>query len=189
MIEHLIGPTSFAAPSSPFSLSVLSYNVLLPNSVDGWWNYKMYLPPLGADRQYIAAWDHRKQLLRDRISTVDPDVVCFQEVSPLSFEEDFSFMEDLGYDGKEMFKKGRFRPATFWKTTRCDLVAPAVHKDRTLLTAFRNSGADEGDMSKIWYVLNVHLQAGPEAKRRVRQINEGTRAVMTLARKLKGENT
>lgn len=24
------------------SLSVLSYNILLPNSVDGWWTYKMY---------------------------------------------------------------------------------------------------------------------------------------------------
>ena len=111
----------------------------------------------------------------------------------MSFEEDFRFMDKLGYDGKEMFKKGRFRPATFWKTSRCDLAAPAVHKDRTLLTAFRvartaNGSTDDGQRSggRIWYILNAHLQAGKQARRRVRQINEGTRAVMTLARKLKG---
>jgi hypothetical protein len=37
-----------------------------------------------------------------------------------------------------------------------------------------------------WYVLNCHLQAGKQAPRRVRQINEGVRSVMTLARKQKG---
>lgn len=109
----------------------------------------------------------------------DADVVCFQEVSPLSFDTDFAFMEkELGYTGKEMFKKGRFRPATFWK--RCELVSAAVHKDRTLLTALRCH-------NQTWHVLNCHLQAGPEAARRVRQIHEGTKAVLTLARKQKGE--
>lgn len=103
----------------------------------------------------------------------------------MSFDDDFSFMEELGYDGKEMFKKGRFRPATFWKSSRCDLVSPPVHKDRTLLTAFR--AVQSADAGRIWYVLNAHLQAGREGRRRVRQINEGCRAIMTLARKLKGK--
>jgi len=41
---------------------------------------------------------------------VDADVVCIQEISPDSFEDDFAFMkDDLGYDGVELFKKGRFR--------------------------------------------------------------------------------
>jgi hypothetical protein len=122
-------------------------------------------------------------------------VVCLQEVSPLSFDDDFAFMEDLGYDGKEMFKKGRFRPATFWKTARCALVVPPVHKDRTLLTAFRRLRAgDDGSTSNEnesgnWFVLNIHLQAGKQAPRRVRQIHEGVKSVMTLARKLKGAST
>jgi hypothetical protein len=132
-------------------------------------------------------------------SVADADVVCLQEVSPLSFASDFAFMDELGYDGKEMFKKGRFRPATFWKTSRCELVAPAVHKDRTLLTAFRRLRADDGiDGSNInssesqigaWFVLNCHLQAGKQASRRVRQINEGVKSVLTLARKLKGASS
>lgn len=133
----------------------------------------------------------------------DADIVCLQEVAPESFEDDFKFMEDLGYDGVEMFKKGRFRPATFWKTSRLELTSPPVHKDRTLLTSFRRkqqlddgrTGRDKetnnkpaaaaNSSSNNWYVLNCHLQAGNQAKRRVRQINEGVRAVMTLARKQK----
>lgn len=209
VIQNLVGPallpTSFELPS----LSVLSYNVLLPNSVDGWWNYKMYNPPLSPQNQYMSTWEYRQRLLKERIAaigtfgeketkerhipvlkqknshpilsppTIDADVVCLQEVSPISFEDDFAFMEELGYTGKEMFKRGRFRPATFWK--RCELVSPAVHKDRTLLTAFRRQ-------EQTWHVLNCHLQAGAEARRRVRQIHEGTKAVLTLARKLKGED-
>ena len=66
----------------------------------------MYLPPLSPEEQYISTWEYRRSLLQDRISLVDADVVCFQEVSPLSFEEDFSFMsESLGYDGVELFRK------------------------------------------------------------------------------------
>jgi len=166
----------------------------------------MYLPPLTDETKHIATWDYRRDLLKDRIAQVDADVVCLQEVSPLSFGDDFAFMEDLGYLGKEMFKKGRFRPATFWKTDRCELVAPPVHKDRTLLTAFRrvddpagepteNSSESTPTTSKgkerqrrNWYILNCHLQAGKQAPRRLRQINEGARAVLTLARKLKEKN-
>lgn len=127
------------------------------------------------------------------LTTIDADVVCLQEVAPVSFDDDFAFMKDLGYDGKEMFKKGRFRPATFWKTASVDLASPPVHKDRTLLTAFRpkvsttiNKVEKDKPVVKTWYVLNCHLQAGQERRRRVRQINEGVRAAMTLARKLKG---
>jgi hypothetical protein len=93
-------------------------------------------------------------------------------------------MEDLGYDGRELFMKGRFRPATFWKNAKFELASPAVHKDRTLLTAFRRRNQPQ---EHCWYILNVHLQAGDQAPRRLRQINEGVRAVLTLARKLKGK--
>jgi mRNA deadenylase 3'-5' endonuclease subunit Ccr4 len=124
----------------------------------------------------------------------DADVVCIQEVSPKSFEDDFKFMEDLGYSC-EMFRKGRFRPATFWKKNCLELTSPPVHKDRTLLTSFRRRQASSPDDSGentlksvggTWYVLNCHLQAGTQSKRRLRQINEGVRAVMTLAKKQKG---
>lgn len=198
MINCLVAPATL--PSTAGSLSVLSYNVLLPNSIDAWWTFKMYNPPLMDEQKHVATWKHRQTLLRDKIQVLNADVVCLQEVAPDSFQDDFAFMEDLGYDGSVLFRKGRFRPATFWKTTKCELAGDPVHKDRTLLTAFRtvvNDGADEGsdtgvkktDNSRYWYVLNCHLQAGSEGKRRVRQIQEGTKAIVTLAKRLKGTNS
>lgn len=177
-ITHLVAPATL--PNPPESISVLSYNVLLPNSVDAWWTYKMYSPPLSESQRQIGSWDYRRDLLKDRVGLVDADVVCLQEVSPESFTDDFAFMKELGYDGVELFKKGRFRPATFWKTDRCTLALPAAHKDRTLLTAFKLPAGGQP-----WFVLNCHLQAGKQGKRRVRQIQEGTKAIITMANKLK----
>jgi mRNA deadenylase 3'-5' endonuclease subunit Ccr4 len=196
-VQHWIGGlpeatfTNLPPSNEPNTLSIFNYNVLLPNSVDGWWTYKMYLPPLDDYNIDISSWEYRRSLLRKRIETVNADIVCLQEVSPLSFEDDFDFMKDLGYDGKEMFKKGRFRPATFYKRSRFELAIPAIHKDRTLLTVFRpttttSTVMDERNKNDHWYILNCHLQAGKQASRRLRQMNEGVKAVMTAARKLKG---
>lgn len=187
VIQHLTSPATL--PSTPNTLSVLSYNVLLPNSQDGWWNYKMYNQP-AAELDIISSWDYRRKLIKDRIKNINPDVICMQEVSPISFESDFAFMKDeLGYDGQEMFKRGRFRPATFWRTSKCSLVCPAVHKDRTLLTAFKLNLEDHhSEYDRVWYVLNCHLQAGPEGKRRLRQIDEGVKASVNLSKKMKEKN-
>jgi len=185
-VKHLTSPA--AIPRLPACLSVLSYNVLLPNSQDGWWNYKMYLPPLAPPDEDIFTWEYRKSLLRERIGLIDADVVCLQEVSPLSFEEDFKFMtENLGYDGVELFRKGRFRLATFWKKDRVELISPAQHKDRTMLTTFRLTGSDEANHDN-WHVLNCHLQAGKQGGRRLRQCSEGVTAAYKLAKKLKEDN-
>ncbi|KAL3776577.1 hypothetical protein HJC23_008049 [Cyclotella cryptica] len=151
----------------------------------------MYLPPLSAEDEYISSWEYRRSLIKDRVGRVDADIVCLQEVSPLTFEDDFEFMtEHLGYDGVELFHKGRFRPATFWKKSRVELVSPAQHKDRTLLTTFRLLDTDttrpnESVSSENWHVLNCHLQAGKQGGRRVRQIVEGVSAAYKLAKKLK----
>lgn len=182
-ITQLVAPATL--PNPPESLSVLSYNVLLPNSIDAWWTYKMYAPPLSESNRHVATWSYRRDLLKGRIGLVNADVVCLQEVSPESFEQDFSFMAELGYDGCELFKKGRFRPATFWKGSKCTLVAPAAHKDRSLLTAFTMKNHEGDKQQAPWFVLNCHLQAGKEGKRRLRQIQEGTKAIITLANKLR----
>ena len=107
-----------------------------------------------------------------------------QEVCSDSFEQDFAFMRDLGYDQCEMYRRGRFRPATFWKTTRVQLVQSPIHRDRCLITVFQRCLGDEAvpqetvfswDKDLSWtfplYVANVHLQAGPHtADRRLRQV-------------------
>ena len=190
--NHLTYPTSL--PNIPGQLSVLSYNVLLPNSIDGWWNYKMYHPTTPENfhiehTNKISAWEYRSSLLKTKIETINPDVVCMQEVSPESFHQDFEFMNELGYDGVEMFRRGRFRPATFWKTDKCTLITDAVHKDRTLLTVFQLNDVEENHpgFGRNWHVLNCHLQAGPEGKRRLRQIDDGVKASVRAAKNLKGK--
>lgn len=144
----------------------------------------MYLPPLTPETLHYSSWETRRNLLRGRISEIGADVVCFQEVAPESFESDFQFMSDLGYDGKEMFKRGRFRPATFWKTSRVEIVETPVHKDRTLLTSF-NLVTDNLEDKRSWHVLNCHLQAGKQGSRRVRQIVEGISAAVKQAKRIK----
>jgi mRNA deadenylase 3'-5' endonuclease subunit Ccr4 len=150
----------------------------------------MYDPNASYDIDTVSTWEYRRNLIKERIELVNPDVVALQEVSPISFEEDFSFMSELGYDGVEIFKRGRFRPATFWKTRKCQIVTPPVHKDRTLLTAFHlNLPEDHKLKSRTWHVLNCHLQAGPNGARRLRQINEGVKASINLGKKMKGETS
>lgn len=145
------------------------------------------------DIDLISTWNYRRDLIKDKLKTMNPDVVCMQEVSPISFEKDFAFMrEELGYDGMEMFKRGRFRPATFWRSSKCKLASPPVHKDRTLLTCFYlQSDGDDGrnvHSNRVWHVLNCHLQAGPQGSRRLRQIDEGVQASFKMAKKLKEDN-
>ena len=186
-IEHLISPASLplAPAGAARSLSVASWNVLLPNSVDGWWTYKNFHPPLDATTRHIGDWQYRSEMIRKRLELIDADIVCLQEVSPKSFEQDFAFMNELGYDGVELFRKGRFRPSTFWRKSVVDLAAPPVHKDRTLLTTFRHVPAnDDEEEAQNFHVLNCHLQAGKNGGRRVRQVHEGVGAAVKLARKL-----
>lgn len=75
-------------------LSILSYNVLIPNSLDGWWVYKTYsYRATQTHSEDITSWSHRQMLLRRDIAEADADIVCLQEVSAMSFESDFSFMK------------------------------------------------------------------------------------------------
>ena len=81
-VTHLVSPATLPSlQSQQEQLSVLSYNVLLPNSVDAWWNYKMYSPPLSPEQHYMSSWDYRKELLRNRISLIGElvHVVCRQQ--------------------------------------------------------------------------------------------------------------
>jgi mRNA deadenylase 3'-5' endonuclease subunit Ccr4 len=153
----------------------------------------MYSPNQpNAISEFETSWEHRSRLLRQQIESANA-VVCLQEVSPDSFETDFEFMRELGYLNSEMYKKGRIRPATFWKPSRVTLCGEVSHRDRCLITPFKlhipittppttTTADDLGEMSPlpslslssaaatVVYVVNVHLSAGPEAERRLRQV-------------------
>jgi hypothetical protein len=144
-------------------------------------------------------WPYRQSQLQRDIANADCDVVwlvylfvfvkylrlfvlrSLQEVCSDSFTEDFAFMKDIGYDMCEMYRRGRFRPATFWKSSRVVATQGPIHRDRVLITSFERSQQlvdssvtlkDESFVVRYpLYVANCHLQAGPHtADRRLRQV-------------------
>lgn len=157
--------------------SCVSYNVLLPNSEDGWWIYKYYRNSSEAH----TSWEARRALLEKQLLQYSPDFICLQEVSALSFEEDFDFLVKAGYGALMHQKKGRMRPATFWREDRWRSIV-AQHKDRTLVVGFsRVSGSSAG---QVLFTINTHHSAGPNAGRRLRQMHEALKTISKEVKKL-----
>ena len=182
------------------SLKLISYNVLIPNSIDGWWIFKYYDSTNSAE---ASAWELRQELLKQQILACDPDVICLQELSNNSFLQDWKFLSDHGYQGV-IHNKGFMRPATFYKTDILQLHTPPQHKDRVLITSFTRvvrpaepepePGDEEANLEKsndedfeerdIFYVINCHLSAGnANEDRRVRQVHGGLEVVRKLHEK------
>lgn len=149
--------------------SVLSYNVLHPNSVGGWWLPKFYKPSVPRE---CTRWAHRAGLLRAQLLGSSADVLCLQEVVPESFAQDFGFLAEAGYE-HALHKKGDLRCCTFWRGERFCEAAPALHRDRTLTVTLRQRGGAE----RVAHVVNVHLKAGREPARRLRQTHEACEAL------------
>lgn len=164
-----------ASAQSSYGVSILSYNILLPNSLEGGWMYKMYSPRHNIDPK-STTWESRKELLRRDIRDANCDIVCLQEVCFESWQTDFDFMIELGYDGKEIFRRSMFRPATFWKTSRVEIIQQPSHRDRCLVTQFRIPNADDNSLlSNSLFVANCHLYAASnrnQIERRFRQITD-----------------
>ena len=157
-------PLGAALPSPAAGFTVLSYNVLLPNSAEhGWWVSKYYEPSVPPEQR---AWPHRQALLRQGLLGAAADILCLQETTPECFDEDWAFLKEAGYD-HAVHRKGELRCATFWKRENFRLAAEPRHQDRVLLTALL---AREGE--RPLQVANVHLKAGPEPARRLRQVSE-----------------
>jgi len=152
--------------------SILSWNILLPNSrPDNYWNHKMYASWVPMEKR---EWSHRHALIKQRLELAGADVVCIQEADGDTFEEDFAFMAAAGYESC-LHNKFRFRCATFFKSDKFTLEREA-HKDRTLVTALRTigreQGADANCSDRVLNVVNCHLSGGAAPDRRVRQVFE-----------------
>jgi len=178
--SEIVPPVKVAAglplpPSEDNVFTCLSYNVLLPNNQDGWWIYKYYRNT-GAH----CDWSARQELLEAQLQEASVDIICLQEVSDLSFGDDFGFLAaELGYGAVMHEKKARMRPATFWKKEAWQLVS-ALHKDRTLVVALRRKRPTEGSAvdAQVLFIVNAHLSAGPSADRRLRQVQEALDAIV-----------
>ena len=156
-----------AALVSSASLRVATWNVLLPNSVDGWWTFKNYCP---ATPSSAWTWESRQNLMSEKIREANPDVLALQEAGEKSYETDFSFLDDkYAY---VVGDKGRMRCMTFYAKDRFSITSNTC-KDRCLVTSLLDSSTD-----KTLWVVNVHLLTGQTNNgRRLRQVHECLRAV------------
>lgn len=116
----LLPATSSLARPCARSFSILSWNILLPNSHDGWWIYKYYPPGVAPEQ---TRWAARSALIESTLLASDADIVCLQECSAKSFASDFKFLLDAGWDAA-LHGKGRMRPATLWRSDRMRLCPP-----------------------------------------------------------------
>jgi mRNA deadenylase 3'-5' endonuclease subunit Ccr4 len=118
------------AVDTPQNISLLSYNILIPNHQASWWVSKYYHPAVHMSTRH---WPARRTLLVQQLLHAHSDIICLQEVDAQHFKEDFDTLLQQGYQAL-MHQKGRFmRCATFWKYTKFSLLAEA-HSYRCLLT-------------------------------------------------------
>jgi len=124
-------------------------------------------------------WPHRHSLIKDRILQSNADIVCIQEADGETFDQDFEFMKEAGYD-HVLHRKFRFRCATFYKREKFILENEA-HKDRALVTALRScNGVVESNEDtvqqetedNILHIINCHLSGGAAPERRLRQVHD-----------------
>ena len=120
-------------------------------------------------------WPHRQALIQERLLQSAADIICIQEAAADTFEQDFSFLKQAGYDVC-LHNKFRFRCATFFKTQKFVLLEQA-HKDRTLVTTLKavnkHDDDDDDDEERLLHVVNCHLSGGAAPDRRLRQVHEG----------------
>ena len=158
-------PSFIAEIKDQFSL--MSWNILLPNSQDNWWCHKQYSSNVAMDKRQ---WEHRQSLIKERLLHSAADIVCIQEADGDTFDADFAFMKDNGYD-HVLHKKFRFRCATFFLKDKF-MLDRAAHKDRTLVTSLRCTSTD-----RVLHIVNCHLSGGAAPERRLKQVHDGLQQI------------
>ena len=161
----------------------MSYNVLLPSSTDGWWTYKNYCPStLPSQTQ----WPYRQELLKTTMFNHSPSIICVQEASEKSIQNnvaDFYFLSPAY--SSVVIKAGRMRVITFYKSSELEIFSnghddPSQYsKDRTVVVPFIHKLTKK----RVW-VVNCHLSAGPNGDRRLRQLSDALDFVKKKAKAL-----
>eukprot|EP01060_Flectonema_neradi_P008459 TRINITY_DN1603_c0_g1_i1.p1 TRINITY_DN1603_c0_g1~~TRINITY_DN1603_c0_g1_i1.p1 ORF type:complete len:332 (+),score=33.69 TRINITY_DN1603_c0_g1_i1:46-1041(+) len=134
------------------------------------------------------SWKHRQALLQELLPTLG-DIIGVQECEIGTFEEDFGFMANHGYDYiapfdkaavKDPSKRTLAKTATFFKTSKFQLLW-SNHRSRTLLTALVHR-----DTQKVIWHINCHLEGHPlKVCERVSQLKSAFNSVHAHQQKLK----
>ena len=105
----------FSVVDTAQDISLLSYNILIPNHESSWWVSKYYHPSIN---MHTRSWPARRRILVQQLLDARSDIICLQEVDAQHFQEDFDPLIQQGYQAL-MHQKGRFmRCATFWKRNK-----------------------------------------------------------------------
>jgi len=142
-------------------ISLLSYNILLPNNKEGWWIPKCYSQETP---NQFREWPARKKKIESILLSSKADIICIQEAAEVTFHEDFEALFEDGYRGILHKKNNLFRCATFYKHPQLTLL-DTRHRFRSLVHLFQWEKTYLG-------VINVHLSGGPHPKIRCVQIHE-----------------
>ncbi len=155
---------------NPEDISLMSYNILLPNSEQGWWVYKYYHPDTPLEERL---WASRKALLQRQIS-VSIDLFTFQECASATYEEDLDFLVNT----HELLchKRARIAMVTAWKMERFELLAE-YHLNRTLVVVLREQSG------LLVCLVNCHLSAGRHPKERFQQVAKAIKQVGKLKKR------
>ena len=166
-------------------LRVASWNVL-----SNWWYvYKYYNHSIAKTKKN---WPHRKELTKQYIRKLNADILTLQEINPNSFDEDFCFMRELGYDGiMEDSKNKWMRCAIYFRRSKIALIQ-ADHKAYKCVVAqlqVQNkslggiAGSTEGlQAQRNVFVTTCHLSA-KDAGDRVRQLETALKVAQKMAKK------
>lgn len=153
-------------------ISLISYNILLPNNTEGWWIPKCYPPETPIEHR---TWMYRKEKIHSHLRTVAADIICLQEVAFSSWTEDFQELWDTGYEGVIHKKNNLFRCATWYRKDIYKL-CETRHAFRTLVHLF------QGECG-YFVVINVHLSGGPQPRTRMAQLHEALNALKKVCHK------
>jgi len=113
----------------------------------------------------LRLWSSRLVIHQEVLASLRTDIICVQEAEIATFEEDFSFMEYLGYTSLKPQAKnakkiedstvhGHTKPSIFYKTNRL-LLKWHNPRSRIVLALF-----EVIETGRLFYVINCHLQGG-----------------------------
>eukprot|EP00462_Mataza_sp_D1_P025208 CAMPEP_0175146420 /NCGR_PEP_ID=MMETSP0087-20121206/15372_1 /TAXON_ID=136419 /ORGANISM="Unknown Unknown, Strain D1" /LENGTH=471 /DNA_ID=CAMNT_0016431387 /DNA_START=289 /DNA_END=1704 /DNA_ORIENTATION=+ len=140
-----------------------------------WYVFKCYQKHVPLEHR---SWSYRQRLMKEYVSSINADIFCFQEVNPNSFEDDFSFMVELGFEHGllEQSNNKWMRCAMFWKKTRFTLAAkPKSDPYRCLVTALKSTVSEH-----LVVVGTCHLSVGEDSGNRLRQLRDALDAMRKL---------
>jgi len=140
----------------PNFISITTFNTLRKNYG---FTHKYWVP------EDLRLWSTRLSIHQELLSSLRTDIICLQEAEIASFEEDFSFMEHLGYTSVKPQAKntkkiedstihGHTKPSIFFKTNRFIL---KWHNPRSRIVLALFEVIETG---RLFYIINCHLQGG-----------------------------